>query len=79
LASGSGGDSVPAEFFNGFNHPQFANRDTTTFESPTFGVIDSTAVKSSHFCQHLEKALATADLVIALGKAWKRSLEAWQF
>jgi hypothetical protein len=32
-----------SEFFNAFNHPQFANPDTT-FGSPTFGVISSTAV-----------------------------------
>jgi len=32
-----------AEFFNAFNHPQFANPDTN-FASPTFGVISSTAV-----------------------------------
>jgi len=32
-----------AEFFNMFNHPQFANPDTN-FSSPTFGVISSTAV-----------------------------------
>jgi hypothetical protein len=32
-----------AEFFNAFNHPQFANPDTN-FSSPTFGVISSTAV-----------------------------------
>ena len=32
-----------AEFFNAFNHPQFANPDTN-FTSPTFGVISSTAV-----------------------------------
>jgi len=31
------------EFFNVFNHPQFANPDTN-FSSPTFGVISSTAV-----------------------------------
>lgn len=31
------------EFFNMFNHPQFANPDTN-FSSPTFGVISSTAV-----------------------------------
>jgi hypothetical protein len=31
------------EFFNAFNHPQFANPDTN-FSSPTFGVISSTAV-----------------------------------
>lgn len=32
-----------AEFFNVLNHPQFANPDSN-FTSPTFGVIDSTAV-----------------------------------
>jgi len=32
-----------AEFFNAFNHPQFADPDTN-FASPTFGVISSTAV-----------------------------------
>lgn len=32
-----------AEFFNAFNHPQFANPDAN-FTSPTFGVISSTAV-----------------------------------
>ena len=32
-----------AEFFNTFNHPQFANPDTN-FSSPTFGGITSTAV-----------------------------------
>jgi hypothetical protein len=32
-----------AEFFNAFNHPQFANPDAN-FSSPTFGVIGSTAV-----------------------------------
>jgi len=31
------------EFFNAFNHPQFANPDTN-FSSPTFGVISGTAV-----------------------------------
>jgi hypothetical protein len=31
------------EFFNVFNHPQFANPDTN-FSSPTFGVISSTSV-----------------------------------
>src|SRR5215472_15976180 len=34
-----------AEFFNAFNHPQFANPDTN-FASPTFGVISSTAVSA---------------------------------
>jgi hypothetical protein len=33
------------EFFNAFNHPQFANPDTN-FSSPTFGVISSTAVNA---------------------------------
>lgn len=33
---------VRAEFFNAFNHPQFANPDSN-FTSPTFGVISSTA------------------------------------
>jgi hypothetical protein len=32
-----------AEFYNAFNHPQFANPDVN-FTSPTFGVISSTAV-----------------------------------
>ncbi|UWZ86841.1 TonB-dependent receptor [Occallatibacter riparius] len=32
-----------AEFFNAFNHPQFANPDAN-FSSQTFGIIDSTAV-----------------------------------
>jgi len=32
-----------AEFYNAFNHPQFANPDTN-FSSSTFGVISSTAV-----------------------------------
>jgi hypothetical protein len=32
-----------AEFFNAFNHPQFADPDTN-FSSPTFGVIGSTSV-----------------------------------
>jgi hypothetical protein len=32
-----------AEFYNAFNHPQFANPDIN-FTSPTFGVISSTAV-----------------------------------
>jgi len=32
-----------AEFFNLFNHPQFANPDTN-FSSPTFGIITSTSV-----------------------------------
>lgn len=32
-----------AEFFNALNHTQFANPDTS-FTSPTFGVISSTAV-----------------------------------
>lgn len=34
-----------AEFFNAFNHPQFANPDTNS-SSPTFGVISSTAVNA---------------------------------
>jgi hypothetical protein len=34
---------VRGEFFNAFNHPQFANPDTN-FTSPTFGVISSTSV-----------------------------------
>jgi hypothetical protein len=34
-----------AEFFNAFNHPQFANPDTN-FSSPTFGVISSTSVSA---------------------------------
>jgi hypothetical protein len=34
---------VRAEFFNAFNHPQFANPDSN-FTSPTFGVISSAAV-----------------------------------
>jgi len=34
-----------AEFFNAFNHPQFANPDTN-LASPTFGVISSTAVNA---------------------------------
>jgi hypothetical protein len=34
-----------AEFFNAFNHPQFANPDTN-FASPTFGVISSTSVNA---------------------------------
>jgi hypothetical protein len=34
---------VRAEFYNAFNHPQFANPDTN-FTSPTFGAITSTAV-----------------------------------
>jgi hypothetical protein len=34
-----------AEFFNAFNHPQFANPDSN-FTSPTFGVISSTAVNA---------------------------------
>jgi hypothetical protein len=36
---------VRAEFFNAFNHPQFANPDTN-FSSPAFGVITSTAVNA---------------------------------
>jgi hypothetical protein len=34
-----------AEFFNLFNHPQFANPDSN-FTSPTFGIISSTAVNA---------------------------------
>ena len=34
-----------AEFYNALNHPQFANPDTS-FTSPTFGVIGSTAVNA---------------------------------
>jgi hypothetical protein len=34
-----------AEFFNAFNHPQFANPDSN-FSSPTFGVISSTSVSA---------------------------------
>jgi hypothetical protein len=34
-----------AEFFNAFNHPQFANPDTN-YTSPTFGVISSTTVSA---------------------------------
>jgi hypothetical protein len=34
-----------AEFFNTFNHPQFANPDSN-FSSPTFGVIPRTAVNA---------------------------------
>jgi hypothetical protein len=34
-----------AEFYNLFNHPQFANPDAN-FTSPTFGVISSTAVNA---------------------------------
>jgi hypothetical protein len=33
------------EFFNLFNHPQFANPDAN-FASPTFGLISSTAVNA---------------------------------
>jgi hypothetical protein len=33
------------EFYNAFNHPQFANPDTN-FSSPTFGVITSTSVNA---------------------------------
>jgi hypothetical protein len=33
-----------AEFFNLFNHPQFANPDTNFFSPSTFGHITSTAV-----------------------------------
>ena len=34
-----------AEFFNTLNHPQFANPDAN-FTSPTFGLINSTAVNA---------------------------------
>jgi hypothetical protein len=34
---------IRAEFFNAFNHPQFANPDTN-YSSPTFGVISRTSV-----------------------------------
>jgi hypothetical protein len=34
-----------AEFFNAFNHSQFANPDTS-ITSPTFGIISSTAVNA---------------------------------
>jgi hypothetical protein len=34
-----------AEFYNAFNHPQFQNPDNN-FASPTFGVIDHTAVNA---------------------------------
>jgi hypothetical protein len=34
-----------AEFFNAFNHPQFANPDSN-FSSPTFGVISNTSVSA---------------------------------
>jgi hypothetical protein len=34
-----------AEFYNALNHPQFANPDST-FTSPTFGLISSTAVNA---------------------------------
>jgi hypothetical protein len=34
-----------AEFFNAFNHPQFANPDAN-FSSPTFGVISRTTVNA---------------------------------
>ena len=37
--------ALRAEFFNAFNHPQFANPDTN-FASPTFGVISGTAVNA---------------------------------
>ena len=33
------------EFFNALNHPQFANPDAN-FSSPTFGVINGTAVNA---------------------------------
>lgn len=34
-----------AEFYNAFNHPQFANPDAN-FSSPTFGVINTTSVNA---------------------------------
>jgi len=40
-----GAVELRAEFFNAFNHPQFANPDTN-FSSPTFGVISSTTVNA---------------------------------
>jgi hypothetical protein len=40
---GEGSLEIRADFFNVFNHPQFANPDAN-FTSPTFGVISSTAV-----------------------------------
>jgi hypothetical protein len=40
---GEGFLEIRADFFNAFNHPQFANPDAN-FTSPTFGVISSTAV-----------------------------------
>jgi carboxypeptidase family protein len=40
---------IRAEFFNAFNHPQFANPDTN-FSSPTFGVISRTSV-NPRVCQ----------------------------
>jgi hypothetical protein len=41
--AGAGFLEIGADFFNAFNHPQFANPDAN-FTSPTFGVISSTAV-----------------------------------
>jgi hypothetical protein len=41
----SAGLQFRAEFFNAFNHPQFADPDNN-FSSPTFGVISSTAVSA---------------------------------
>ena len=34
-----------SEFYNAFNHPQFANPDAN-FTSPTFGVISDTSVNA---------------------------------
>jgi len=42
---GSGSLQFRAEFFNAFNHPQFANPDANV-TSPTFGAISSTAVSA---------------------------------
>jgi Carboxypeptidase regulatory-like domain/TonB dependent receptor len=39
------GVMLRAEFYNAFNHPQFANPDSN-FTSPTFGVISATAVNA---------------------------------
>jgi hypothetical protein len=39
------GVMLRAEFYNAFNHPQFANPDSN-FMSPAFGVISATAVNS---------------------------------
>jgi hypothetical protein len=33
-----------AEFFNGFNHPQFNNPGTARSTPPTYGIITSTSV-----------------------------------